>query len=77
MLNLFRRPQPDHAYHERQERLENDIAEVRGKLNNILQTVESGSREVNKRLDRLENIADILRIRGEHGVTDEKHDAHD
>lgn len=72
MLNLFRRPKIDTSYVERQVKLENDIAVVRGELNNILQTVESGSREVDKRLRRLENIERVLEIRGSHG---EKHDS--
>jgi septation ring formation regulator EzrA len=72
MLNLFRRPKIDTSYVERQVKLENDIAVVRGELNNILQTVESGSREVDKRLRRLENIERVLEIRGSYG---EKHDS--
>jgi len=72
MLNLFRRPKIDTFYVERQVKLENDIAVVRDELNNILQTVESGSREVDKRLRHLENIERVLKIRGSHG---EKHDS--
>lgn len=67
MINLFRRPKLDHS--DRITRLENDVAQARGDLNNLLQTVESGSRQINQRLDRLENITRVLHLREENDAS--------
>lgn len=69
MINLFRRPKLDHSDRDRIARLENDVAQARGDLNNLLQTVESGSRQINQRLDRLENIMRVLHLREENDAS--------
>ena len=69
MINLFRRPKLDHSDRDRIARLENDVAQARGDLNNLLQTVESGSRQINQRLYRLENITRVLHLREENDAS--------
>ena len=69
MINLFRRPKLDHSDRDRITRLENDVAQARDDLNNLLQTVESGSRQINQRLDRLENITRVLHLREENDAS--------
>lgn len=69
MINLFRLPKLDHSDRDRIARLENDVAQARGDLNNLLQTVESGSRQINQRLDRLENITRVLHLREENDAS--------
>ena len=68
MINLFRRPKIDQSDRDRITQLEKDVAQARGDLNNVLQNIESGSRQINQRLDRLETITSVLHLREHDGA---------
>lgn len=45
--------------------LEKAMAQARGDYKNLLQNVESGARQIHRRIDRLENVTRTLQLRVE------------
>lgn len=66
VFRLFRRPPSTDLSESEKARLstlEREVAQLRGNYKNVLQSVESGARQIHSRLDRLERITQVLHLR--------------